>query len=207
MYGVSRGSRWRGGHIRRGVRSLGPGGRGREEARLVLGMRSGRRMHRVYRGVSFDAQRFPANAAFLNASLEGGKGSVVVVKSGCDLGLVLDEDVVLLEVLVVGQLYGGGGRLSLSGLYALLQLMEGHFQHLPLGVSRKGVPEGGESAQVRRRGRRARRRPGNWGAGSARGHGLDEQLHGEGVVPREKPSSNRSQPWLGERWAAPRKSL
>ena len=109
-------------------------------------------MHRIYRGVSFDAQCFPADAAFLNASLEGGKGSVVFVKSGCDLGLVLDEDVVLLEVLVIGQLDGGGGRLSLSGLYALFQLMKGHFRHLPLGVSRKGVPEGGESAQVRRRG-------------------------------------------------------
>ena len=106
-------------------------------------------MHRVHRGVSFDAQRFPADAAFLNASLEGGKGSV---ESSCDLGLVLDEDVVLLEVLVIGQLDGGGGRLSLSGLYALFQLMEGDFRHLPLGVSRKGVPEGGESAQVRRRG-------------------------------------------------------
>ena len=90
--------------------------------------------------------------AFLNASLKGGKGSVVFVESGSGLGFVLNEDVVLLEVLVIRQLDGGGGRLSFGGLYAHFQRMKGHFRQLSLGVSRQGVPEGGESAQVRRRG-------------------------------------------------------
>ena len=118
----------------------------------MFGMRSGRRMHRVYRGVSCDAQRFPAEAAFLNASLKGGKGSVVFVESGSGLGFVLNEDVVLLEVFFIRQLDGGGGRLSFGGLYAHFHLMEGHFRQLPLGVGRQGVPEGGGSAQVHRRG-------------------------------------------------------
>ena len=88
----------------------------------------------------------------MNVSLEGGKGGVVLVEGGCYLGLVLDEDVVLLKVLGVCQLDGGGSRLGLGGLHALLEVVEGHPQHLPLGVGGKGAPKGGESAHVHRRG-------------------------------------------------------
>ena len=87
----------------------------------------------------------------MNLSLEGGKGSVVLVEGGCYLGLVLDKDLVLLKVLVVYQLDGGGSRLGLGGLHALLELVESRPHYLPLGVSGKRVPKRGESAHVCRR--------------------------------------------------------
>ena len=74
MYGVSRGSRWRGGHIGCGSRSLRSRGRGRVESRLVRVMRPGRRVYRFFRGAFLYVERVRADAAFANLAVEGGKG-------------------------------------------------------------------------------------------------------------------------------------
>ena len=68
-----------------------------------------------------------------------------------ELSLILDQNVVLLVMFGVCQLDGGGRRLGLGGLHALLDVVEGHPQHFPLGVGGKGVPEGGEGTHVCRR--------------------------------------------------------
>ena len=152
MYGVSRVSRWRGGHIGCGCRSLGSRGRSRVESRLVRVVRPGRRVYRFFRGAFLYGQRIRADAAFPNLALEGGKVCVGLVKGRGKVSLVGDEDVVLLMILDVRQRDGGGRRLGLGGLHAPLHVMESYPQHFPFGFGGAGVPERGERTHVCRRG-------------------------------------------------------
>ena len=105
----------------------------------------------VPRSVSY-AERFRADAAFMDTALEGGKGGVGLIEGRSELSLILDQNVVLLVMFGVCQLDGGGRRLGLGGLHAPLDVVEGHPQHLLLGVGGKGVQEGGEGTHVCRRG-------------------------------------------------------
>ena len=148
MYGASRGSRWRGGHIGCGSRSLGSGGRSRVESRLVRVMRSGRRLYRFFRGAFLYAERVRADAAFANLALDGGNVRVGLVIGRGNVSFVGDENVVLLIMHGVRQRDGGGRRLGLGSLYAPLHLVEGYSQHFSLGFGGDGVPERGERTHV-----------------------------------------------------------
>ena len=120
------------------------------ESCFVCVVRPGKRVYRIFRGSFLFGKRVRADSAFADLALKGGKVALGVVESRGKVVLVGGEDVMLLVILLVCQLYGGGRRLVLCGLDAPLDVVEGPPKHFPFGGGGDGVLERGERTHERR---------------------------------------------------------